>query len=176
MGDTNKCTVDQVLLSPPGLLVALLLFMSQVLKNLLKAGSTGHPQLSFIHLPQLPILQQLLFEESLYRLSQNGLNAWIIFNDFTQCPPPVHPCPQLADGRLFGGQQKDNTIVLGISGKPEQLLIKSSVEADHIELVKRYTVSDDNIEVNLFSGRWHCSDLSFCLYGFFDHASNNLRS
>lgn len=112
--------------------------MSQIFKHLIKEYS-GQSQLSIVHLPQTSIFQQLLLEESIYRISPNTSNAWLFFNNYTELLPDT--CQLVSPGRTVRESQSGNSIVLGISGIPDHVVIKSSVENDNVELIRRYTVS-----------------------------------
>lgn len=117
--------------------------MSPPFKYLMKDSLQHSPQLFVVHLPQLPIFQQLLFEESLYRLSQNTSNSWLIINDYTQIRTPLQQSRgwnSHSTRGFIGGVQDRPSVVLGISGKVSKLVIKSSTENDKIELIRRYTV------------------------------------
>ncbi|GER32702.1 lipoate-protein ligase A [Striga asiatica] len=74
----------------------------------------GHPLMNLLRLKGVPILQQLHLEERLLRTS---FNNWCIINDGTTEP----------------------TIVMGVSGKPEELLEIEPVLRDDIPVIRRFT-------------------------------------
>ncbi|PIN24253.1 hypothetical protein CDL12_03020 [Handroanthus impetiginosus] len=74
----------------------------------------GLPLINLLRLKGLPILQQLHLEERLLRTSSNN---WCIINDGT-----INP-----------------TVVMGVSGKPEELLEIESVLRDEIPVIRRFT-------------------------------------
>ncbi|KAH0975721.1 hypothetical protein GBA52_017620 [Prunus armeniaca] len=74
----------------------------------------GLPFMNLIRLKGIPILQQLHLEEQLLRTSSDN---WCIMNDGT----------------------KDPTIVMGISGKPAELLELDLVLRDQIPVIRRFT-------------------------------------
>ncbi|XP_022844444.1 uncharacterized protein LOC111367682 [Olea europaea var. sylvestris] len=74
----------------------------------------GLPLMNLVRLKGVPILQQLHLEERLLRTS---LDNWCIINDGTDDP----------------------TVVMGISGKPVELLEIDSVLRDEIPVIRRFT-------------------------------------
>ncbi|KAJ9677438.1 hypothetical protein PVL29_022432 [Vitis rotundifolia] len=76
--------------------------------------NVGLPLMKLVRWKGVPILQQLHLEEQLLRTSSEN---WCIINDGTNDP----------------------TIVMGISGKPAQLLKLDSVLNDRIPVIRRYT-------------------------------------
>ncbi|KAI3462401.1 hypothetical protein Pfo_019064 [Paulownia fortunei] len=74
----------------------------------------GLPLIKLLRLRGVPILQQLHLEERLLRTSSDN---WCIINDGTIDP----------------------TIVMGISGKPEELLEIESILRDDIPVIRRFT-------------------------------------
>lgn len=72
------------------------------------------PLINLLRLKGFPILQQLHLEERLLRTSPHN---WCIINDGTIDP----------------------TIVMGVSGKPEELLETESVLRDEIPVIRRFT-------------------------------------
>ncbi|PQP93122.1 hypothetical protein Pyn_31177 [Prunus yedoensis var. nudiflora] len=76
--------------------------------------NSGLPLMNLIRLKGIPILQQLHLEEQLLRTSSDN---WCIMNDGT----------------------KDPTIVMGISGKPAELLEIDLVLRDQIPVIRRFT-------------------------------------
>ncbi|KAK9682899.1 hypothetical protein RND81_10G105200 [Saponaria officinalis] len=72
------------------------------------------PLMNVVMLNRIPILQQLHLEERLLRTSSDN---WCIINDGTNDP----------------------TIVMGVSGKPAELLEIKSVLRDKIPVIKRFT-------------------------------------
>ncbi|KAL6493613.1 hypothetical protein OROGR_032392 [Orobanche gracilis] len=79
-----------------------------------QARDLGLPIINLLRLKGVPILQQLHLEERLLRISSDN---WCIINDGTIDP----------------------TIVMGISGKPKELLEIESVLRDDIPVVRRFT-------------------------------------
>ncbi|KAB1216722.1 hypothetical protein CJ030_MR4G003853 [Morella rubra] len=79
-----------------------------------EARKLGIPLMNLVRFKGLPILQQLHLEERLLRTSSDN---WCIINDGTDQP----------------------TIVMGISGKPAELLEIKSVLCDHIPVIRRFT-------------------------------------
>ncbi|KAF3952490.1 hypothetical protein CMV_021958 [Castanea mollissima] len=77
-------------------------------------GKIGVPVMNLVRLKGVPILQQLHLEERLLRTSSHN---WCIINDATNQP----------------------TIVMGVSGKPAELLEIESVLCDQIPVVRRFT-------------------------------------
>uniref|UniRef100_A0A7S1JNH4 BPL/LPL catalytic domain-containing protein n=1 Tax=Vitrella brassicaformis TaxID=1169539 RepID=A0A7S1JNH4_9ALVE len=75
--------------------------------------------LTFLRLPSLPIFQQLLLEEALYRTTPPQA-AWVLLN-------------------WGAGWAAKPTVVLGISGKPQQLVHVDNATEDGIPLVRRYS-------------------------------------
>ncbi|KAF4046324.1 putative BPL/LPL catalytic domain-containing protein [Phytophthora infestans] len=78
------------------------------------ATKTRKPVVNFLRL-RAPIQEQLKIEEALFRADSNC--NWFIYND-------QHSLP---------------TIVMGISGKPEQLLHQDAVKRDGIPVLKRFS-------------------------------------
>ncbi|XP_030473521.1 uncharacterized protein LOC115691089 [Syzygium oleosum] len=74
----------------------------------------GRPLMKLIRLREWPILQQLHIEEQLLRTSSEN---WCIINDGTRAP----------------------TIVMGVSGKPAELLEIKPVLHDQVPVIKRFT-------------------------------------
>ncbi|KAK6123302.1 hypothetical protein DH2020_042953 [Rehmannia glutinosa] len=74
----------------------------------------GLPLINLLRLKGVPILQQLHLEERLLRTSSDN---WCIINDGTIDP----------------------TIVMGISGKPQELLEIESILRDDIPVIRRFT-------------------------------------
>ncbi|KAL1205402.1 hypothetical protein V5N11_011301 [Cardamine amara subsp. amara] len=74
----------------------------------------GFPLMNLVKLRGTPILQQLVLEEKLLR---NSSENWCIINNGTNVP----------------------TIVMGMSGKPCELLELGSVIKDQIPVIKRFT-------------------------------------
>lgn len=74
----------------------------------------GHPLMNLVRLKGFPILQQLKLEE---RLLRNSSDNWCIINDGTDNP----------------------AIVMGVSGKPDELLDIKSVLGDQIPVIRRFT-------------------------------------
>ncbi|KAL2895764.1 Lipoate-protein ligase LplJ [Bienertia sinuspersici] len=72
------------------------------------------PLMNLVRMNRVPILQQLQLEEKLLRTSSDN---WCIINDGTPDP----------------------TIVMGISGKPAELLDVKSVLRNNIPVIKRFT-------------------------------------
>ncbi|KAL6583946.1 hypothetical protein OROMI_003235 [Orobanche minor] len=79
-----------------------------------QARNLGLPIINLLRLKGVPILQQLHLEERLLRISSDN---WCIINDGTIDP----------------------TIVMGISGKPKELLEIEFVLRDDIPVVRRFT-------------------------------------
>lgn len=79
-----------------------------------QARSVRLPLMNLIRMDRVPILQQLHLEEKLLRTSSEN---WCIINDGT-CDP---------------------TIVVGISGKPAELLEVKSVIQDKVPVIRRFT-------------------------------------
>lgn len=73
-----------------------------------------HPLINLVRLKGFPILRQLQLEE---RLLRNSSDNWCIINDGTDNP----------------------TIVMGVSGKPDELLDIKSVLEDQIPVIRRFT-------------------------------------
>ncbi|XWS37338.1 hypothetical protein CRYUN_Cryun19dG0034200 [Craigia yunnanensis] len=74
----------------------------------------GLPMMNLMRFKGLPILQQLHLEEQLLRTSSEN---WCIINDGTSDP----------------------TIVMGVSGKPAELLEIESVLRDQVPVIRRFT-------------------------------------
>ncbi|KAK6249988.1 hypothetical protein SCA6_003993 [Theobroma cacao] len=74
----------------------------------------GLPMMNLLRFKGLPILQQLHIEEQLLRTSSEN---WCIINDGTNDP----------------------TIVMGVSGKPAELLEIESVLRDQVPVIRRFT-------------------------------------
>ncbi|KAJ4707427.1 Lipoate-protein ligase A [Melia azedarach] len=79
-----------------------------------QARKLGLPLMNLVRLNRTPILQQLYLEEKLLRTSSDN---WCIINDGTDTP----------------------AIVMGISGKPQELLEIGSVLRDRVPVIKRFT-------------------------------------
>ncbi|TXG57570.1 hypothetical protein EZV62_015399 [Acer yangbiense] len=79
-----------------------------------QAGKMGHPLMNLLRLNGTPILQQLQLEEKLLRTSSDN---WCIINDGTDTP----------------------AIVMGVSGKPSQLLEIGPVLQDRVPVIRRFT-------------------------------------
>ncbi|KFK26914.1 hypothetical protein AALP_AA8G310100 [Arabis alpina] len=79
-----------------------------------KIKGLGFPLMNLVKLRGTPILQQLLLEERLLRSSSEN---WCIINDGTNVP----------------------TIVMGMSGKPSELLELGPVIRDGIPVIKRFS-------------------------------------
>ncbi|KAG2679286.1 hypothetical protein I3760_11G044700 [Carya illinoinensis] len=79
-----------------------------------QAGKLGLPLMNLVRFKGLPILKQLHLEERLLRTSSDN---WCIINDGTNQP----------------------TIVMGVSGKPAELLEIESVLCDQIPVIRRFT-------------------------------------
>ncbi|CAK9186077.1 unnamed protein product [Ilex paraguariensis] len=77
-------------------------------------GKVGLPLMNLVRFKGIPILQQLHLEEQLLRTSSEN---WCIINDGTNAP----------------------TIVMGLSGKPSELLEVGSVLRDQVPVIKRFT-------------------------------------
>ncbi|XP_010425693.1 PREDICTED: putative lipoate-protein ligase A [Camelina sativa] len=82
--------------------------------SLSRAKDLGLPLMNLVRLKGIPILEQLHLEERLLRTSSHN---WCIVNDGTDVP----------------------TIVMGMSGKPAQLLELGPVMEDRIPVIKRFT-------------------------------------
>lgn len=82
--------------------------------NIPVSRNLGVPLLNLVKLKGVPILEQLHLEEHLLRTSSNN---WCIINDGTNYP----------------------TIVMGVSGKTNELLEMSSVLRDEIPIIRRFT-------------------------------------
>ncbi|XP_057983428.1 uncharacterized protein LOC131168177 [Malania oleifera] len=74
----------------------------------------GLPLINLLRFKGLPILQQLHLEEELLRTSSDN---WCIMNDGTNDP----------------------TVVMGVSGKPSELLEIDSVLRDRVPVIRRFT-------------------------------------
>ncbi|KAK2994618.1 hypothetical protein RJ640_025672 [Escallonia rubra] len=79
-----------------------------------QARQLGRPLMNLVKFKGTPILQQLRLEE---RLLRNSSDNWCIINDGTNIP----------------------AIVMGLSGKPSELLEIRSVLRDQIPVVRRFT-------------------------------------
>ncbi|KAK0585150.1 hypothetical protein LWI29_023982 [Acer saccharum] len=79
-----------------------------------QAGKMGHPLMNLLRLNGTPILQQLQLEEKLLRTSSDN---WCIINDGTDTP----------------------AIVMGVSGKPSELLEIGPVLRDRVPVIRRFT-------------------------------------
>ncbi|XP_050226750.1 uncharacterized protein LOC126676565 [Mercurialis annua] len=79
-----------------------------------KATNLGLPLMNLVRFRGVPILDQLHLEEKLLRTSSDN---WCIINDGTNSP----------------------AIVMGISGKPSELLDLGSVLQDHVPVIRRFT-------------------------------------
>lgn len=89
-------------------------FRAQVKMSLSRAKDLRLPLMNLVRLKGTPILEQLHLEERLLRTSSDN---WCIVNDGTNVP----------------------TIVMGMSGKPSQLLEVGPVMEDRIPVIKRFT-------------------------------------
>ncbi|CAH9059949.1 unnamed protein product [Cuscuta epithymum] len=72
------------------------------------------PLMNLVRLQGVPILEQLCLEERLLRTSSDN---WCIINDGTDQP----------------------TVVMGVSGKPNELIEVNSVLQDKVPVIKRFT-------------------------------------
>lgn len=79
-----------------------------------QARNAGLPLINLLRLEGVPILQQLHLEERLLRTSSDN---WCIINDGTNRP----------------------SIVMGVSGKPKELLDTDAVLRDEIPVIRRFT-------------------------------------
>ncbi|XP_058096549.1 uncharacterized protein LOC131242131 [Magnolia sinica] len=79
-----------------------------------QARHIGLPLMNLVRLKAVPILQQLHLEERLLRTSSDN---WCIINDGTSAP----------------------TIVMGISGKPSELIELEPVLRDRVPVIRRFT-------------------------------------
>uniref|UniRef100_A0A5B7AQE1 Putative lipoate-protein ligase A isoform X1 n=1 Tax=Davidia involucrata TaxID=16924 RepID=A0A5B7AQE1_DAVIN len=79
-----------------------------------QARKVGLPLMNLVKFKGIPILQQLCLEEKLLRTSSDN---WCIINDGTNAP----------------------TIVMGMSGKPSELLELGHVLQDQIPVIRRFT-------------------------------------
>ncbi|XP_019053415.1 PREDICTED: putative lipoate-protein ligase A isoform X2 [Nelumbo nucifera] len=79
-----------------------------------QARSIGLPLMNIVRFKGAPILHQLYLEEQLLRTSSEN---WCVINDGTNIP----------------------TIVMGISGKPSELLEVRSVLQDQVPVVRRFS-------------------------------------
>nr|XP_043607337.1 putative lipoate-protein ligase A [Erigeron canadensis] len=79
-----------------------------------QVGRVGLPLMNIVRMKGVPILQQLEIEECLLRTSSDN---WCIINDGTDKP----------------------NIVMGVSGKPAELLEISPVLEDRIPVIRRFT-------------------------------------
>ncbi|XP_025015335.1 putative lipoate-protein ligase A isoform X2 [Ricinus communis] len=79
-----------------------------------QATKLGLPLMNLVRFNGVPILKQLQLEEKLLRTSSDN---WCIINDGTNVP----------------------NIVMGISGKPSELLEIEPVLRDHIPVIRRFT-------------------------------------
>ncbi|PSS33685.1 Lipoate-protein ligase A [Actinidia chinensis var. chinensis] len=79
-----------------------------------QASKVGLPLMNLVRFKGVPILKQLHLEERLLRTSSDN---WCIVNDGTNAP----------------------TIVMGLSGKPSELLEVGSVLQDKVPVIKRFT-------------------------------------
>eukprot|EP01018_Ginkgo_biloba_P024781 Gb_39005 [translate_table: standard] len=77
-------------------------------------GDAGLPLMRLLRVKGIPVLQQLHLEERLFRTTPHN---WCIINDGTNAP----------------------TIVMGISGQPEQLIEVQPVLRDRIPVIKRFS-------------------------------------
>ncbi|KAF7135767.1 hypothetical protein RHSIM_Rhsim08G0070400 [Rhododendron simsii] len=79
-----------------------------------QARKVGHPLMNLVRFKGVPILKQLHLEEQLLRTSSDN---WCIINDGTNAP----------------------NIVMGLSGKPSELLESKHVLRDEIPVIRRFT-------------------------------------
>ncbi|OAY60182.1 putative lipoate-protein ligase A [Manihot esculenta] len=79
-----------------------------------QAAKMGFPLMNLVRFKGVSILEQLHLEEKLLRTSSEN---WCIINDGTNIP----------------------TIVMGISGKPSELIEVGPVLQDHVPVIKRFT-------------------------------------
>ncbi|XP_059642408.1 uncharacterized protein LOC132284332 [Cornus florida] len=79
-----------------------------------QARKLGLPLMNLVRLKGIPILQQLHLEEQLLRTSADN---WCIINDGTNAP----------------------TIVMGMSGKPPELLELGPILRDQVPVIRRFT-------------------------------------
>ncbi|KAL0898387.1 hypothetical protein Bca101_082348 [Brassica carinata] len=99
-----------------------------------RVKNLGLPLMNLVKLRGTPILQQLLLEERLLRSSSDN---WCIVNDGTNLP----------------------NIVMGLSGKPCELVELESVIRDRIPVIKRFTgggtviVDENTLFVSLICNR-----------------------
>ncbi|XP_072978238.1 uncharacterized protein [Typha angustifolia] len=82
--------------------------------TLYQARDVVQPMMKLIRTRAVPILEQLLLEERLLRSSSEN---WCIINDGT----------------------KEPTVVMGISGRPSELINIKPVLSDHIPVIKRFS-------------------------------------
>ncbi|GMP28843.1 hypothetical protein CsSME_00004214 [Camellia sinensis var. sinensis] len=82
--------------------------------SVLQARKMGLPSMNLGRFKGVPILKQLYLEEQLLRTSSDN---WCIINDGTNAP----------------------TVVMGLSGKPSELLEVGSVLQDQVPVIKRFT-------------------------------------
>ncbi|CAL9081962.1 unnamed protein product [Musa textilis] len=82
--------------------------------TLAQARNVGLPCMNLLRMTAVPILEQLHLEERLLRTS---VDNWCIVNDRTNRP----------------------TIVMGVSGRPSELIELESVLRDQIPVIKRFT-------------------------------------
>ncbi|GMP30578.1 hypothetical protein CsSME_00005185 [Camellia sinensis var. sinensis] len=79
-----------------------------------QARKVGLPLMNLVRFKGVPILKQLHLEEQLLRISSDN---WCIINDGTNAP----------------------TVVMGLSGKPCELLELGSVLQDQVPVIRRFT-------------------------------------
>ncbi|KAK3212640.1 hypothetical protein Dsin_017346 [Dipteronia sinensis] len=95
----------------------LVLFLGSVLRMTMiqqQTGKMGHPLMNLLRLNGTPILRQLQLEEKLLRSSSDN---WCIINNGTDTP----------------------AIVMGVSGKPSELLEIGPVLRDRVPVIRRLT-------------------------------------
>ncbi|KAJ4963567.1 hypothetical protein NE237_023506 [Protea cynaroides] len=80
----------------------------------IQAKNVAAPLMNIVRFKGMPILEQLHLEERIFRTSSNN---WCIINDGTNAP----------------------TIVMGVSGKPSELLELKLVLQDKVPVVRRFT-------------------------------------
>jgi hypothetical protein len=84
--------------------------------------------INLVHLPQLPILNQLLLEETIFRAPLIEKHVgWVFYNDYTKTKSLNTISPF--------------TIVLGRSQNPREMVFEDIVLKDSVPLIRRYSVS-----------------------------------
>lgn len=119
-------------------------YQSQMAPSLLSlvhdASETLRRRLVLLRLPQIPIVQQLLLEEALYRTSKSIASiGWVLYNDYTT-----------SSGHSPFSSQPYN-IVLGRSQKPHDMVCTSTVVKDSVPLIRRYSVGGASRPLDLQS-------------------------